>query len=181
MTTDRTHWEDCWKQPDHHACALARIAEMEERVVKLREAILDAGMQGCACDWHLYGEDSGLDTDRAVDNYESCIQVVRDDLLSAWAQLAEIQKSCGHPVEVREAELEAKLADSWITQQLTKDEIVALRAQLDERDKPCVWTEDPLGGIFRRPCTPEIVLRGGPVAVPKFCDCGHPVEVKEKK
>lgn len=27
--TDRTHWEGCWRDPAHHACALARINDME--------------------------------------------------------------------------------------------------------------------------------------------------------
>ena len=27
--TDRTHWSDCWRDPAHHDCAVARIAELE--------------------------------------------------------------------------------------------------------------------------------------------------------
>ena len=28
--TDRTHWSDCWRERAHHACAVARIAGLEE-------------------------------------------------------------------------------------------------------------------------------------------------------
>ena len=27
--TDRTHWSDCWRDPAHHDCAVARIAGLE--------------------------------------------------------------------------------------------------------------------------------------------------------
>ena len=29
MTNDRTHWEDCWKQPNHHACVKDRFVKLE--------------------------------------------------------------------------------------------------------------------------------------------------------
>lgn len=49
--------------------AEARVAELEERVTKLREGILQAQQEGCACDFHLYKMDADLLTDEALDRY----------------------------------------------------------------------------------------------------------------
>ena len=29
MNDGSTHWEDCWLCPEHHACAVARVRELE--------------------------------------------------------------------------------------------------------------------------------------------------------
>ena len=53
----------------------------------------------------------------------------------------------------------------------------ALRAQLAERDKPCVWTLVP-GLGFSMACRPQSPAMGA-FAGPKCLWCGHPVEVRE--
>ena len=45
------------------------LAQMPYRIQKLREGILEARREGCACDFHLYGEDQELDSDAALDAY----------------------------------------------------------------------------------------------------------------
>ena len=76
--------------------------------------------------------------------------------------------------DARIAELESALSsegECWI-------QIHALRAQLAERDTPCVWLRK--GGMVYRYC--ESLDGISAVRVRGFCpDCGHPVEVKEEK
>lgn len=48
-----------------------RLVALEGRVANFRTAILDAHHQGCACDWHLYGEDAELLSDATVEAYLS--------------------------------------------------------------------------------------------------------------
>lgn len=33
-----THWDDCWKDRGHHACAVARIDELRERLAVAERA-----------------------------------------------------------------------------------------------------------------------------------------------
>lgn len=35
----RTHWEECWRERSHHACAVARIEKLEAERERLREAL----------------------------------------------------------------------------------------------------------------------------------------------
>lgn len=55
------------------AGALAALGEeydaLKGRVTKLREGILQARQEGCACDFHLYRMDEDLLTDEALDRY----------------------------------------------------------------------------------------------------------------
>ena len=53
---------------------------------------------------------------------------------SIWFCTAGPADSREHQLSAKVAELEAKLADSWITEQLANDKIYALRAQLDAKD-----------------------------------------------
>jgi len=43
MNDGSTHWEGCWLDPEHHACAVARVRELErvlaEEAGAAREAI----------------------------------------------------------------------------------------------------------------------------------------------
>ena len=121
MTTDRTHWEDCWKQPDHHACALARIAELEAlaciaeleaRVEELKQkretlsvnqAAIIGAYTGFLCgnfyDLHTYAERL---MGRSISIHE-----IRDEVFAEKLSCAakdDFLKVCGHPVEVKEEE-----------------------------------------------------------------------------
>lgn len=46
---------------------------LKDRITKLREGILAAKHEGCACDFHLYGMDADLDTDEALDRFDSLV------------------------------------------------------------------------------------------------------------
>jgi hypothetical protein len=55
MTDDRerTHWPGCWRDPRHHACAAARVEEMEavlSRIQWIMETDLD-GKAAYKCPW----------------------------------------------------------------------------------------------------------------------------------
>lgn len=51
------------------AVSAAIITMLEGRIQALREGILEARREGCACDFHLYGQDEDLLTDEALDRY----------------------------------------------------------------------------------------------------------------
>lgn len=42
----RTHWDQCWRDPTHHACAMARIVQLEAQVHKLT-ACRETETAGC--------------------------------------------------------------------------------------------------------------------------------------
>lgn len=63
---------------------------LEQRVIKLREGVLEARSEGCACDFHLYDRDKDLLTDEALDAYcsqEQALYQARGEAtaLGAWA------------------------------------------------------------------------------------------------
>ena len=45
------------------------IDKLRDRITKLREGILEAQKEGCACDFHLYAEDKDLLNDDLLDVY----------------------------------------------------------------------------------------------------------------
>lgn len=52
--------------------------EMHNRITKLREGILEARKEGCACDFHLYAEDRDLLNDALLDVYLTQEQANRE-------------------------------------------------------------------------------------------------------
>ena len=51
------------------AVSAAIITILEGRLQALRDGILEARREGCACDFHLFGQDEDLLTDEALDRY----------------------------------------------------------------------------------------------------------------
>lgn len=44
--TYRTHWEGCYQDPAHHACALERIRQLESELALAKEGITWAYVEG---------------------------------------------------------------------------------------------------------------------------------------
>ena len=67
------------------------LARMPYRIQKLREGILEARREGCACDFHLYGEDQELDSDGALDAYCTMEQALNEAQLAQaqWTEVSE--------------------------------------------------------------------------------------------
>ena len=61
-------WNDC------HAYMAEEVVRLDDRIEKLREGILAARREGCACDFHLYAQDEDLLTDEALDHYQTLEQ-----------------------------------------------------------------------------------------------------------
>ena len=51
------------------AVSAAIITILEGRLQALRDGIMEARKEGCACDFHLFGQDEDLLTDEALDRY----------------------------------------------------------------------------------------------------------------
>lgn len=60
------------------AAEQVRAERAEARVTKLREGILEARKEGCACDFHLYAEDKDLLNDALLDVYLTQEQANRE-------------------------------------------------------------------------------------------------------
>ena len=39
---DRTHDAECWREPTHHACCVARVERLEEELAECREKLEQA-------------------------------------------------------------------------------------------------------------------------------------------
>ena len=85
-------WNDC------HAHMAEEVARLDNRIEKLREGFLAARQEGCACDFHLYGEDEDLLTDAALDHYQTLEQqrdAAADDAAAALDLVSRIREALG--------------------------------------------------------------------------------------
>lgn len=37
----QTHWEDCWRYPGHHNCAVSRIYKLQDRIELLENQMME--------------------------------------------------------------------------------------------------------------------------------------------
>ena len=80
-------WNDC------HAHMAEEVVRLDDRIEKLREGILAARREGCACDFHLFGQDEDLLTDEALDHY----QTLEQQRNAAAGLLARVQAAASDP------------------------------------------------------------------------------------
>ena len=80
-------WNDC------HAHMAEEVVRLDDRIEKLREGILAARSEGCACDFHLFWQDEDLLTDEALDHY----QTLEQQRNAAAGLLARVQAAASDP------------------------------------------------------------------------------------
>ena len=97
-------WNDC------HAHMAEEVVRLDDRIEKLREGILAARSEGCACDFHLFGQDEDLLTDEALDHYQTLEQqrnAAADDAAGALDQVSRIREALGdHGLRMQDELLE---------------------------------------------------------------------------
>ena len=97
-------WNDC------HAHMAEEVVRLDDRIEKLREGILAARREGCACDFHLFGQDEDLLTDDALDHYQTLEQqrnAAADDAAGALDLVSRIREALGdHGLRMQDELLE---------------------------------------------------------------------------
>ena len=56
MDPGSTHWETCWRDPDHHACTLRLVQEPEEKAEDLHQRLVRYEMALISAGWNSGGD-----------------------------------------------------------------------------------------------------------------------------